>query len=40
MLVWMELPRITSLVGALVMIAGGASVLAYGLYLLRAGAPY
>jgi hypothetical protein len=35
----MELPRITSLVGALVMIAGGASVLAYGLYLFEGRRP-
>ena len=38
-LVRMELPRIASLVGALVMIAGGASVLAYGLYLFEGRRP-
>ena len=35
----MELPRITSLVGALVMIAGGATVLAYGLYVFEGRRP-
>jgi hypothetical protein len=38
-LVRMELPRIAGLVGALVMIAGGASVLAYGLYAFEGRRP-